>query len=68
MAETNSPTPLPELLKVSQVCEALKLSQPSVYRLLESGQIPYVKMGRTRRVKREDVLAYVERCTVRRNG
>lgn len=56
----------PKLLKVEQVCKILTLSAPSVYRLLESGEIPYVKMGRTRRIKEEDVRAYLEKNTVKR--
>ncbi len=57
---------MPQLMKVKEVCVALGLSSPSVYRLMESGEIPYVKMGKSRRVKRADVLAYIERCTVTR--
>lgn len=57
---------LPELMRVKDVCEALGISGPSVYRIMESGEIPYVKMGRSRRVKKEDVLAYIDRNTVRR--
>lgn len=66
MDSKTSDTRLPKLLKVKQVCEALSLSLPTIYRLLESGELPYLKFGRSRRVKEEDVLAYLERSTVKR--
>lgn len=55
---------LPELWKVAQVCEVLNLSQPMVYRLMDSGRLPYVRFGRARRVKRADVVRLLEESTV----
>ena len=43
-----------------------ELSQPTVYRLMESGELPYVRFGRCRRVKKSDVLALIERKTIAR--
>lgn len=67
MQEKLSPeVEMPQLLTVKQVREILNLSQPTCYRLMESGELPYVRFGKSRRVKREDVLALIERNTVAR--
>jgi excisionase family DNA binding protein len=55
---------VPELWKVERVCEVLELSPPSVYKLMDSGQLPYVRFGRCRRVKKSEVLALIARQTV----
>lgn len=64
--EAAQPPALPELWKVAKVAEALSLSQPMVYKLMDSGRLPYVKIGRCRRVKRDEVLKLLERSTVAR--
>lgn len=38
----------------------LSLSQPSVLRLVDAGEIPFVLYGRTRMYRRRDVMAYIE--------
>lgn len=43
------------LLTVRQVCERLHLSKPTVYELLNSGQLKSLTIGRSRRIP-EDVL------------
>lgn len=55
-----------QLCKVGEICAVLGLSQPTVYRLMESGELPYVRFGRARRAKKSDVLALIERKTVAR--
>jgi excisionase family DNA binding protein len=57
---------VPELWKVGRVAKVLGLSEPSVYRLMESGLLPYVLFGRCRRVKKADVLTLIERQTIAR--
>jgi excisionase family DNA binding protein len=64
--ETRAEEALPELWKVGRVCEVLNLSQPSVYRLMERGELPYVRFGRARRVRKSDVMALLQRNTVTR--
>lgn len=38
------------LLKVTEVAERLSLSRSAIYGLMESGQLGYVKIGKSRRV------------------
>jgi excisionase family DNA binding protein len=52
------------LRSVRTVAEFLAISRSKVYQLMESGQLPYVKLGKSRRVRWSDVLALVERHTV----
>ena len=42
------------------VAAMLSLSQPSVLRLVDAGEIPFVLYGRTRMYRRRDVMAYIE--------
>lgn len=47
------------LLTVREAAETLSLSEATVWRLLERGDIPSVKIGRSRRIKTDDLRAYV---------
>lgn len=60
------PDGVPVLWRVKQVAEALAVSEPTVYRLMESGKLPYVRFGRSRRVRKSDVLKLLEESTVTR--
>lgn len=50
----------PRLLSRKTVAERLAVSMPTVARLLASGDLPSVKIGRARRVREEDLAAYIE--------
>lgn len=58
----------PELLKLRDVATMLSLSPPSVLRLVDAGEIPFVLYGRTRMYRRRDVMAYIENMTTYRGG
>jgi excisionase family DNA binding protein len=45
---------------VPDVARYLKMSRSMIYLLMERGELPYVKIGRTRRVKAEDVKKLVD--------
>jgi excisionase family DNA binding protein len=52
------------LLTVPQACETLNISRMSLYRLMETGDLRRVKIGRSVRIRVEDVLALIERETL----
>lgn len=52
------------LLKVSEVAKWLSLSRTSVYALMSSGELAWVRVGSARRVKREAVEQLIERGQV----
>jgi excisionase family DNA binding protein len=46
------------LVPVSEAAEFLGVSRSMVYVLMENGQLPYVKIGRARRIPRRALLAF----------
>ena len=54
--------PLHRLLTVAEVAYMTRLSRPTVYRLLRSGEIPSLRFGRSYRVAEEAVDEYIARA------
>jgi excisionase family DNA binding protein len=54
-----------KLLTVNEVAEILRVSNMTVYRLVKSGQIPAIRVGKNYRIKESDVNAYLSRGTQR---
>ena len=52
------------LQPVSKAAAFLSLSRSKIYQLMDQGQLKYVKVGRARRVRWDDVLAFVDRHTI----
>ncbi len=50
-----------QLLSIDEVCKALGMGKSWTYRNLKSGEIPSIKLGRSIKVKREDLEEYLER-------
>jgi len=48
------------LLTVDEVCHRLQLSRPSVYRLINSGELSSFTIGRARRIPVEAVSAFID--------
>ncbi|MCX7115015.1 MAG: helix-turn-helix domain-containing protein [Gammaproteobacteria bacterium] len=63
IAEGNALTLIPEHANLStqEAADLLNVSRPFVVKLLESGEIPYQKVGNRRRVLADQVLKYKER-------
>ena len=55
---------LPALLTIDEVAEFLRISKTSVYRLVERRDLPFCRVGRTLRFRREDLEAYLRACRV----
>ncbi len=55
------------LRAVASVAKYLSLSRSKVYAMMDSGELPYVKLGKSRRVRWADVLKLVEQNTVARS-
>lgn len=56
-----------ELMRPAEVGEQLRLSRATIYRLVADGVLPAVYVGERRatRIRRRDVVAYIERNTGR---
>jgi excisionase family DNA binding protein len=52
-----------QLLNLRQAADRLSVSIPTLYRLFESGELAWVKLGKARRVPLSSVLALVVRNT-----
>lgn len=53
-----------QFLTVAEVAKALRISNMTVYRLINSGALPAVRVGKSYRLREEDVDRYVgERFT-----
>ena len=51
-------------LKVMKVAELLGISRAQVYKLMEAGQLAYVKIGKSRRIRLDAVRGLVQQNTI----
>ena len=49
------------LLKAGEVAEILNVSLPMAYRLMQRNEIRTVRIGKSRRVREEDLFSYIEK-------
>jgi excisionase family DNA binding protein len=47
-----------------EAAQLLGLSRATVYNLMNSGELPSMKLGRSRRIRHEVLVAYLDRCSV----
>ena len=67
-ADTHAEQPTERLLSPRELSGLLGLGRTSVYSLLTTGEIPSVRIGRLRRVRREDLDRFIEERLERRDG
>lgn len=51
----------PTFLTVAEIASLLRVSRMSVYRLLHTGELPGVRVGRSYRVRTSALAAYLRR-------
>lgn len=60
---TRKPTPADDqLLTVDEIAQQLRLSRMTVYRLIHRGEIPRLRVGRSYRIPKSELQAYVTRA------
>jgi excisionase family DNA binding protein len=56
------------LLTVSEVATAMRVSNMTVYRLIKSGELPAVRVGKNYRLRETDLERFLEERSVRTEG
>jgi excisionase family DNA binding protein len=56
------------LLTVGEVASVMRVSNMTVYRLIKSGQLGAIRVGKNYRLRRRDVESYLSKRTVRFEG
>jgi excisionase family DNA binding protein len=49
-----------DFYSVKELAEVLSVSQRTIFRLMERGDLPYYEIGRAKRFRKSDVEAYLE--------
>jgi excisionase family DNA binding protein len=53
----------PQLVTVAEAAEALRISDRTVFRSIEKGELPVVRLGRRVLLREQDLAAYVNERT-----
>ena len=60
MVAPRSTLPYPDIMDISTMCQALRISEKTGYKLIKSGQITAMKVGRAYRIPKMHVLSYLK--------
>ena len=58
------PSPQPLLITVKAAAKMLSLGESTVYAMIASGDLPYVAVGRVKRIAMSDIDAWITRSRV----
>lgn len=61
MTTATQPAVERELFTVEAAAEFLSCGRSTIYELMATGRLPYVKLGRVRRIRRAELDAFVAR-------
>ena len=50
----------PDVMNIEQMCDALKVSTKTGYKLLHEGKIPAMKIGRSYRIPKAHLFTYLQ--------
>ena len=53
----------PRLLSVPEACAFLRVSRTVMYALMQRGELPSLTIGRSRRIRLDALVAFVERLS-----
>jgi excisionase family DNA binding protein len=67
LASENSPSG-PRFLTASEAAEQLRVSKMTIYRLIRAGKIPAVQVGKSYRVRVDDLEGYLNSSYVNNSG
>jgi excisionase family DNA binding protein len=56
------------LLTVAEVAGTMRVSNMTVYRLIKSGELPALRVGKNYRIRESDVISYLAERAVRVEG
>ena len=60
-ASSETPQELGRFMTVAEVARTLRVSNMTVYRIVKSGDLPAVRVGRGYRIRAEDVRSYLQK-------
>ena len=50
---------MPRLLTINQACSVLSVSRPTLQKLITSGEVPSIMLGRSRRIPEDELAAVI---------
>ena len=56
---TTTATELPTIITVKEAAALARVGQSTIYSMLNAGQLPYIRIGRTFRIRRQDFLRFL---------
>jgi excisionase family DNA binding protein len=65
MSDLRRPFVDDSLLTVSEVAEATRVSNMTIYRLIRAGQLPAVRVGKNYRIRESELRRFLEERSVR---
>lgn len=61
LSDTNAGVTLPSFLTTEEVLGYLKVNPRTIYRLIRSGELPAIRIGRQWRFRRSDLNDWIDR-------